>query len=134
VRVTAKNWQMVKGRVLEIERASFVPSIQENEDSLGEIALSPSSISLVAFVGEDTLVGYAMGDELSVSVTFPARRATPTMATGTRSMFRRWQWTQTGGDAALALSSSARLSDLRIVQVMQGSRLTFAVQRTWQIS
>jgi GNAT superfamily N-acetyltransferase len=65
----------VKRRVLEIEQASFVASIQEDEDSLTKTACSPTSISLVAFVADRTLVGYAMGDELERFGDVPGARA-----------------------------------------------------------
>ena len=77
MRVTAKNWHTVKKHVLEIERESFAPSIQESEDDLMETVSSPSSISLVAFVAERTLVGYAMGDELECFGDIPGTRSDP---------------------------------------------------------
>ncbi len=77
MRVTAQNWHAVKRRVLEIEQESFVPSIQESEDSLTEVASSPSSISLVAFVAEVALVGYAMGDELECFGDVPGTKSDP---------------------------------------------------------
>jgi GNAT superfamily N-acetyltransferase len=75
MRVTAKNWHEVKRRVLEIEQASFVPAIQEDEDALTKTAYSPTSICLVAFVADRTLVGYAMGDELERFGDVPGTRA-----------------------------------------------------------
>lgn len=64
MRVTGENWHTVKKYVLDIERRSFVPSIQESSRSLAKIASSPSAIFLVAFTGDETVVGYAMADEL----------------------------------------------------------------------
>jgi ribosomal protein S18 acetylase RimI-like enzyme len=77
MRVTAENWHAVRKLVLEIERQSFVPSIQESERSLTKVALSQSAIFLVALVAGETVVGYVMADELERVGDIPGTKHDP---------------------------------------------------------
>lgn len=97
VRVTGENWHTVKRHVLEIERQSFLPSIQESERSLANVALSPSAIFLVALVGDETVVGYVMADELERFGDIPGTMSDPhyghgdTIYVSSVAVHRRWR-------------------------------------------
>jgi GNAT superfamily N-acetyltransferase len=77
MRVTRANWHTVKKRVVEIERKSFAPSIQDSARSLARTALSPSAIVIVAFVADETMVAYAMADELERFDDVPGVKSDP---------------------------------------------------------
>lgn len=78
MRVTATNWHVVAHQILQIERASFVPSIRETEQALVDIVRSSSAITIVAFVGVgDQLVAYSMGDMLERFDSIPGVKRDP---------------------------------------------------------
>jgi ribosomal protein S18 acetylase RimI-like enzyme len=77
VRVTGENWHRLKSHVLEIERQSFLPSIQESERSLADVALSQSGIFLVALVADEAAAGYVMADELERFGDIPGTTSDP---------------------------------------------------------
>lgn len=65
MRITAETWIAVASQVLQIERASFIPSIRETEQALLRVVRSSTAVALAAFAGSsDHLVGYSMGDRL----------------------------------------------------------------------
>jgi ribosomal protein S18 acetylase RimI-like enzyme len=108
--VIAATWPSVRRFVIQLERASFPPSIRDSELDLDRIASSATSVFIAAYGHnfERELLGYVCGDRLSHFGAVPGAR----------------------DDASRYSSSSFYISSVAVDRRVQGRGIGMALQRT----